>query len=221
MTQSVPIPSAIIYDWDNTLADTWPVIVGAINATLKEMGHAEWSDSEARARIRKSLRDSFPELFGNEWTKARDIFYAYIKDNHLSALLPLEGADNLTKYCHQKDVPQFILSNKTQSLLSEEVAHLGWQDRFIKIVGADTAEHDKPHPAAISYTLNGSGLTPSKDIWFVGDTSIDMECAHLSHLLPVAVRPFTEEDQEFNDWTPALHFESPEQLMVYIQDIGL
>ena len=69
-------PRAVIFDWDNTLVDSWGCILAAMNTTLKAMGHVEWTMEEAKNRVARSLRDSFPELFGDRWTEARDVFYA-------------------------------------------------------------------------------------------------------------------------------------------------
>lgn len=35
-------PKAIIFDWDNTLVDSWPVIQHAIDHTMVEMGKEPW-----------------------------------------------------------------------------------------------------------------------------------------------------------------------------------
>ena len=32
------LPQAALFDWDNTLVDTWPVIHEAMNTTLSAMG---------------------------------------------------------------------------------------------------------------------------------------------------------------------------------------
>ncbi len=82
----LPAPKAVIFDWDNTLVDTWPVIHAALNATLKEMGHAEWTFEQTKARVRKSMRDSFPELFGDKWEKAGEIYQAQYRGMHLQDL---------------------------------------------------------------------------------------------------------------------------------------
>ena len=209
-------PSAIIYDWDNTIVDTWPVIIRAMNATLMAMGHSSWNDEEAKKRIRKSLRTSFPALFGPSWAKARGIFYEHIRENHLSQLKILHGAEKLINGVSVMGIPQFVLSNKVDSILQSEVQYLGWQRFFSRVVGAEVAPNDKPHTDAVRYTLSGTGIGVSSDVWFVGDTAIDMECAFNSGLFGVAVRPFSDKDQEFDVFLPQLHFDSPEALWTFI-----
>ena len=55
-------------------------------------GLPRWSVEEVRARVRRSLRESFPEVFGSEWERARDIFYAEVRARHLQVLSPMPGA---------------------------------------------------------------------------------------------------------------------------------
>ena len=75
-------PRAILFDWDNTLVDSWSVIHAAMNHTLVELGHAPWSRVEIEARARLSLRDSFPALFGAESPRAEKLFYDYFASIH-------------------------------------------------------------------------------------------------------------------------------------------
>ena len=58
-------PRAAIFDWDNTLVDSWAIIHDAMNVTLEAMGHPKWSYDETRARVRRALREAFPDLFGD------------------------------------------------------------------------------------------------------------------------------------------------------------
>ena len=57
------LPRAILFDWDNTLVDSWPTILDALNTTFEAFDMAPWSMIEARERVRHSMRDSFPKLF--------------------------------------------------------------------------------------------------------------------------------------------------------------
>ena len=59
-------PRAILFDWYNTLVYSWPVIHDALNVTLEAFGLEPWNMDKTRVRVRKSLRDSFPELFGDQ-----------------------------------------------------------------------------------------------------------------------------------------------------------
>ena len=68
-------PRAVLFDWDGTLVNSWPVIHESMNRTLETMGYPQWTFEETLQRVRKSLREAFPELFGDRWEAARDVFH--------------------------------------------------------------------------------------------------------------------------------------------------
>lgn len=182
---AVPLPRAIIFDWDNTLVDAWPAVHDALNTALAAMDQPTWTLDETRARVRKSLRDSFPEMFGSRWTDARKIFYDRYTRVHLDHLVPLEGAAEGVAWLASQGLYLGIVSNKAGSYLRQEAVALGWDSYFGKIVGATDAKFDKPDPAPVEMALDGSGIGAGPDVWFVGDAAIDVECALNAGLTPV------------------------------------
>src|ERR687885_87645 len=88
------LPAAILWDWDNTLVDGWLAIAAGLNAALTAFGQPQWTVDEVRGRVRYSLRESFPEMFGADWERARDIFYAEVRARHLAVLSPMPGAES-------------------------------------------------------------------------------------------------------------------------------
>jgi len=185
---TVPKPSAIVFDWDNTLVDTWPCIIHTMNATLKAMGHEPWSETEAKQKIAKSLRDSFPILFGDRWEDARDVFYAELETCHLDMLTLLPGAKDVIQLIAALKIPMAIVSNKTGRYLRAEIDKLGWTDYFQTIVGAGDLERDKPAPDAIFQFLERVKLAPGADIWFVGDSPVDVEIAYAAGCTAIFIR---------------------------------
>ena len=63
-SRSILRPRAILFDWDNTLVDSWETIHEALNVVMAAMGRPLWSLHETKARVRLSLRESFPLHFG-------------------------------------------------------------------------------------------------------------------------------------------------------------
>lgn len=205
-------PSAIIFDWDNTLVDTWPVIHDSMNTTLAQMGSPLWSIDETKERVRRSLREAFPDLFGDRWEIARDIFYERFRKIHLERLAVLDGAENLLKSFHEKDIYMGVVSNKSGENLRREADHLGWSRYFGQIVGAMDAKKDKPALEPVTMALAGSNIEPGTDVWFVGDTKIDMECAYNSGCLPILIRNLPPKSEEFGEFMPEMHFSSCDML---------
>jgi len=181
-------PQALLFDWDSTLVDNWASIEAAINTTLAAMGYAPWSKDEVRVRVRASLRDSFPALFGDRWAEARQIFYDTIHARHLETVAALPGADALLAGLAEEGLYLGVVSNKTGALLRREAAHLGWSGYFGRLVGAGDAVRDKPDPAPVALALSESGIEPGPNVWFVGDTALDMQCARAAGCRAVLVQ---------------------------------
>lgn len=178
-------PRALLFDWDNTLVDTWPTIHEALNHTLRAMKHPEWSLEQVKAQVKKSMRDAFPILFGDAWEDASQMYQSYYRSIHLKDLQPLQGALDVIRFAHESDAFFGVVSNKRGPNLRTEIEHLGWTHYFDAIVGADDAARDKPDPAPVTLALNGSGMVAGADVWFVGDTVIDLECAKNTNCTPI------------------------------------
>lgn len=196
-------PRAILFDWDNTLVDNWPAIHEALNATLAAMGHAPWTMAETRSRVRRSLRDSFPEMFGERWTEARTIFYDTFAAVHLERLAPVAGAEETIAWLAREGIYLGVVSNKTGEYLREEARALGWDRFFGRLVGATDAAADKPAAAPVHLALEGSGIAPGRHVWFVGDGAIDVQCALAAGLTPLVLEgPEIREELERHNIDP-------------------
>ncbi len=178
-------PRVLLYDWDNTLVDGWAGITGALNAVFNAFAMPEWSVADTRARVRVSLRDSFPAMFGDEWERARDIFYAALEEQHLRHVRPMLGAaDALAAGAAW---PQGVVSNKAGRYLRAEVVHLGWSGHFGAVVGAGDAAADKPDPAPILLALDRLGHRADHSVWYLGDTALDMATARAAGVTAVLI----------------------------------
>jgi len=172
----LPRPRALLFDWDNTLVDTWPCIGAATNITLEAMGLQPWTEAEIRARVAGSLRDTFPKIYGDRWEQARDIYYKAFGDVHLEMLRALPCAEDVLTAAAGAGLYLGVVSNKTGRYLRAEAEHLGWNRFFGALVGAQDAPHDKPHPAPALLALSTGGIPPGPDVWFIGDAPIDVVC---------------------------------------------
>lgn len=172
----VPV-TAILWDWDNTLVDGWQAIAAGLNAAFAAHDLPTWTLEEVKARVRRSLRESFPEMFGPDWEKARDIFYAEVRARHLAVLTPMPGALAAVEAVAALGLPQGVISNKQGPLLRAEAAHLGWDRHFAALLGAGDAAADKPDPAPFRMALAALRQGAGPGVWYVGDTALDMQAA--------------------------------------------
>lgn len=198
-------PRAILFDWDNTLVDSWPVIHDALNVTLTAFGQEPWTLAETRVRVRKSMRDSFPALFGDRWEAAGEVFYERYGAIHADMIEPAAGAEAALEYLTEAGLYLGVVSNKKGDFLRQEAVRLGWDRYFGRLVGALDAIRDKPAPDPVDMALAGSGIARGGAVWFVGDADIDLECALNAACIPVLLRSEPPGPGEFASHPPAWH----------------
>ena len=206
--RSRPRPDAILFDWDNTLVHTWPTIHDALNTAQRAFGLAPWTMVETRRWVRKSLRDSFPALFGDRWVEAADVFYRRYGEIHLDLLEPVAGAARMLDDLAALGIYLGVVSNKRGEYLRREADHLGWDSYFGRLVGATDAPRDKPANEPVTMALDGSGVPRGDAVWFAGDADIDLECAANAACIPVLIRMRAPRNGEFDAHPPALHVRS-------------
>lgn len=169
-------PTAIVWDWDNTLVDGWAAILAGLNAAFAEFGLPAWTLGDVHTKVRRSLRESFPEYFGDRWEHARDIFYREVRARHLAVLTPMPFAAEALRAA-ARVAPMAVNSNKQGPILRAEAEHLGWAPLFRGLVGAGDSSADKPDPAPMLMALAACGVPAGPAVWYVGDTALDMQAA--------------------------------------------
>jgi phosphoglycolate phosphatase len=210
-------PSVLLYDWDNTLVDGWAGITAALNATFTAFGHALWTVDDTRNRVRVSLRESFPVMFGDQWERARDIFYESLTHQHLDHVRPMPGAPEVLEA--GVSWPQGVVSNKAGKFLRLEATHLGWTRFFGSVIGAGDATADKPDPAPIHLALSQLGRTADLSVWYMGDTALDMQAARAAGVTAVLIGN-ADHDGGVEHAAPHIHFPSAHVLSARLRDLA-
>jgi phosphoglycolate phosphatase len=210
-------PSVLLYDWDNTLVDAWAGITAALNAAFAAFDHTLWTVEDTRNRVRVSLRESFPVMFGDKWEHARDIFYRTLSDQHLDHVGPMDGVPDLLEA--GVAWPQGVVSNKAGAFLRREVTHLGWNRFFGSVVGAGDATIDKPDPAPIHLALAQLGRTAGPTVWYMGDTALDMQAARAAGVTAVLIGN-ADHDGGVERAAPHIHFRSVHGLRARLDDLA-
>lgn len=215
---AVPRPRAILFDWDNTLVDSWATIHHALTIVRTAMDLPPWSLEETRSRVRLSLRESFPQYFGARWEEARRIYLDAFAAIHLERLAPLPGSGALLRALSATGIFLGVVSNKTGALLRREAERLGWAPYFGSIVGAGDAAADKPAAAPALLALAAGGIAAGERVWLVGDTEVDMLCARNAGCLPVLLGDAAPAEA-FALAPPRLAFSDGAALIRFMQDL--
>lgn len=170
-------PSAIIFDFDDTLVNARPIIKKALTATFNHFGLSDEIIKLKNIDVNLSLRDYFHKIFADNVSEARNIYYKnyieYAKD-----LKTLPHAEDVLKLLHQHNVYTTIVSNKNGPRLTYEVNEkFLWKDYFNKVVGSGDLEEDKPSALPAKFSLQNASITDYSNVWLIGDSLVDIKTA--------------------------------------------
>ena len=112
-----------------------------------------------------------------------------------------------------------VVSNKAGQYLRAEVVHLGWEAHFGPVVGAGDAPADKPDPAPILMALEQLGFPASPEVWYLGDTALDMIAAKAAGVTAVLVGNASH-DGGVEQAAPDLHVQSAHELTAWLKSLA-
>ena len=192
-----------VFDWDGTLADTYPVINGAYAHVFKKMKQPVLSVDEIKQiTSSKQNKDTFTYLFGDQAAKAKEVYYEYIEKYHTS-LTAMPYAKELLDFCKSSHMTALLLTNKKTKYVMEELKVLEFDKYFSKIVAAGEYQEDKPHRIACEALFDGK-LPPSNEIIVVGDGKADVEVAKVYGAKSIIYQGKIQGDYNINSLSQAI-----------------
>lgn len=165
----------ILWDWDNTLADTFGAIFAAQNDARVQYGMTPWTKEESKAAMNTSGRNLIKDVFGaDKATEVRAYFLSRYAE-HADALELKAGAKEILQTAKELGFVNILASNKAGPILRNEVSAMGVADYFDRLIGAEEAEEDKPSKIFTDTALAG---IEADMIISIGDGKADIQMAH-------------------------------------------
>ena len=222
--QADTLPPAIVFDWDNTLIDTLPLIADANNRIRSHFGLPDWTMEEVHNSTQQVGREGLRLHYGERWQEAEKIFYDYIGANHLTGLTLMPGAEELILWLEGAGVPMAILSNKRGGLLRAEVGQLGWSGHFSVILGPDDIDNiGKPRPEGMWAIMDRLATQPDmrSRVWYAGDTGSDLKTAHAAGVVPVFIENTkVSHTENMAALQPVFHFRGCTDCLDYLKRLS-
>ena len=184
MEKSNTFPKAVIFDWDNTLVSTWNTIHRVYNDLLKEYGFKKRTLAETKIECRQSLKQNSKTLFNTDYSTLKSKFINYYQQADHDLVL-LDDVEELLNTLEKLSIPKAIISNKIAISLHNDIEKLNYKERFFNIIGSGDLQEDKPSSVPVDYVLQKFPNIDREDVWFVGDSIADIECAVNSGCQPV------------------------------------
>ena len=171
---------AVVFDWDNTLAQSRPALVYSVNRVLEKYGLPSWDIIKSKRDNNLSFQDNFPVLFGENADEA----YALYKKNYFKTvqnqIKTSEFAYSVLRFFKKRDIPICLMTNKDRTLIDFELPILFDPEIFSRIVCGHEAEANKPCTSHLFETLRfivePQDISP-QTVWVIGDSPQDSFCA--------------------------------------------
>ncbi len=185
-----PFP-VVVFDLDGTLLDTAPDLTAALNHALTVMGRPAVPEASvrhmvghgARALLQKGLAAT-GEMSEALVEQGFPIFIDYYSANIAVGSRPFPGIEAALEVLSSRGVKLAVCTNKLESLSRQLIDAIGWQDRFVALVGGDTLPVRKPDPAPLFEAIARSGGGRAA---FVGDSITDTLTGQNAKIPTVAV----------------------------------
>lgn len=181
--------TAVLFDLDGTLLNTLRDISDSMNCALSSFGLPPWEKDAYRYLVGNGARVLAERAVRDRQDLAEQVLQAY-QNQYDRALLdhtvPYPGIPEMLRQLTERRVPLFVLSNKPDANTREIISSCFPDIPFRHVQGQLPAFPRKPDPTAALTIARQVGIAPEK-FFYLGDTSVDMECARRAGMRPVGV----------------------------------
>ncbi|AAZ68705.1 HAD-superfamily hydrolase, subfamily IA,variant1 [Ehrlichia canis str. Jake] len=177
-------PTAVIFDWYNTLIDTsinTDCVI--LNKVLDQMGY---KNIDLHSIPNSTIPKYLTTLLGKRWKEATTLYENSLEKSQKSDNFMLnDGAIELLDTLKANNIIMAIVSNKNGKSLRAEVQNKNLTHYFDSIIGSGDTGTTKPSPEPVLAALTNINVQPSKEVFFIGDSISDIQSATEAGCLPI------------------------------------
>lgn len=164
----------IIWDFDGTLFDTYPVMARAFTETMNEAGYS--ADYREVYDLMKIAISETVKKFQAEYGFGQELLDAYRArriELELAGARPFPGVEEVLTRVIAAGGDNFICTHRGDSIY--ELLRQGGVEGYFKEI-TTSAHHfaRKPSPEAVQYLLDKHGMDPAETL-MIGDRPLDVE----------------------------------------------
>lgn len=178
----------ILFDLDGTLIDSTEAIVESFFRAFDALHVKRASKSDICSFVGHPLDIMFQKL-GVQKGQIEEIISHY--KNHYrkvstqkTHLLPQAKKSVLAA----KELGKLgVVTTKTAKYSKELLEHFDMLKHFEVVIGREDVQNPKPHKEPILKALNALHVSPSKEVFMIGDTCLDMNAAKNAQVVGIGV----------------------------------
>jgi 2-phosphoglycolate phosphatase len=169
---------AVLFDFDGTLADSFPAITASTNHVRRLYGLPELPEAEVRRSVGLGLEYLMTKLVPN--APPADAVAAY-RAHHPSVMLTgtalMPGVADTVPELRRRGLKLGVCSNKRVEFTKQLVAALGLGASIEVVLGPEDVGVPKPDPAMLIEAARRLEVSSGETI-YVGDMAVDVEAGH-------------------------------------------
>lgn len=180
---------AFIWDVDGTLIDSYPTIVESLYLVYHEIGIELNKEEILLDSITESVSsyiDKLEERYHIPFDSLRDRYNA-LKNERLLSIKEMPNASKILEILKNEGAIHFVYTHRGKST-EPLLKNLKIYQYFDEIVCELNGYKRKPDPEGINYLVNKYHLDKD-NTYYVGDRTIDIECACNAHINSIMYLP--------------------------------
>jgi 2-phosphoglycolate phosphatase len=168
---------AVFFDFDGTLADSYPAITASVNHVRALHGLPPLDLDEVKRWVGRGAAVLLARTVPAGDVDANvEAYRAHHPSVLHSGTRLLAGAAELLHLLHSRGVRLGVCSNKPVAFTHDLVAHLKLASLFDVVLGPEDVPRPKPAPDMLLAALKRLDISPDEAL-YVGDMTVDVETA--------------------------------------------
>ena len=209
----------LIFDLDGTLLDSIYDIATCMNKVLEDLNLPSYKIEEYKYFVGSGVDILVENVLEEKNKKFKDEVIKRFKLEYDGKLhlntKPYDGIYELLDELKKLDCNLAVLSNKPHEFTTKYVEHFFSQYNFKEVHGQKENVAKKPDPTQALNIAKALGEKP-EDIYFVGDTKVDMQTAKSANMKAIGVLWGFRDEKELRDFGADYIVENPYQIIKII-----
>lgn len=180
---------AVIWDLDGTLLDSYDVIVESLLMTLSKYGISCKKEEIHRHIIAFSISSLFSKYAAQNMLDVGQLneCYSGISGGKYMDIKVMEHGREVLQALADCSVEQYVFTHRGKTTIPV-LDNLGLTGYFRDIITSQQKFARKPDPEGLQYLIEKYGLDRNHT-FYVGDRSLDMECARNADICGILYKP--------------------------------
>jgi phosphoglycolate phosphatase len=170
--------TTLLFDLDGTLIDSTADIASSVNALRVSLGLPTLAQDTVASYVGDGV-DALVRRVLDKQEVADEVeaFKLHYHEHCVDQTRCYAGVEETLRVLHVLGYKMAVVTNKPERISKHILERLGLGKIFGSVIGGNSAEHKKPHPAPLFKACAELGSSPALAC-MIGDSRVDMEAGH-------------------------------------------